>query len=281
MDGGRRQLRPPTGAAAEAWPSPTGAAAAALARLYDLDLVDDPGDLDLYIALAGRAAGPVLELAVGTGRVAVPLAQAGHAVTGIDRDPAMLARATSRAAAAGSDTVARLRLELGDAIDVRLPDAGRYRLAFIGLNSLMLLSDREAQAAAVATLAAHLAPGGIAAVDVWLPDADDLARYDGRVILEYPRRDPETGLLVTKAGSAVHDAATGTVRLLAIYEEGAQGQPPARWLRQDLLRLVSADELRDFARAAGLTVELIAGGYDLEPLAPGAERAVLIAVKPG
>jgi SAM-dependent methyltransferase len=281
MDDGRRGLRSRNGTAAEAWPPPTRAAADALARLYDLDLADDPGDLDLYLALAGRAAGPVLELAVGTGRLAVPLARAGYAVTGIDRDPAMLARATSRAAAAGPDTVARLRLELGDATDIRLPGLGSFRLAFIALNALMLFGDRDAQAAAVVTLAAHLGPGGIAAVDVWLPDADDLGRFDGRIVLEYPRLDPETDHLVTKAASAVHDAATGTVRLLAIYEEGRQGQPSVRWLRQELLRLVSADDLRDFARAAGLTVELIAGDYDLGPLGPGAERAVLIAVKPG
>ena len=50
----------------------------------------------------------------------------------------------------------------------------------------------------------------MAVVDIWLPDADDLARYDGRVILEWPRDDPETGAVVTKVGSAQHDAATGT-----------------------------------------------------------------------
>ncbi len=55
---------------------------AALARLYDLDLVEDPGDLDLYLALATRTGGPILELARGTGRLAVPLAAAGHDVTG-------------------------------------------------------------------------------------------------------------------------------------------------------------------------------------------------------
>jgi len=295
VDDGRHGDRPPheapppngsgaqplRGIGADTWPAPTPAAAAALARLYDLDLADDPGDLDLYLALAARAGGPILELAVGTGRLAVPLARAGHAVTGIDRDAAMLARARDRAAAAGPDIAGRLRLELGDACQIRLRDAGSYRLAFVALNSLLLFGDRDAQAAAVATLAAHLEPGGIAAVDVWLPDTDDLGRYDGRIVLEYPRVDPETNYLVTKAASAVHDAATGTVRLMAIYEEGPQGQPAARWLRQDQLRLVSADDLRDFARAAGLTVELLAGGYDLAPLAPGAERAVLIAVKPG
>ena len=72
---------------------PDPSTAAALARLYDLDLVDDPGDLDLYLALADRAGGPILELAVGTGRLAVPLAEAGHRVTGVDLDPAMLDRA--------------------------------------------------------------------------------------------------------------------------------------------------------------------------------------------
>ena len=71
------------------------ATADALARLYDLDLVDDPGDLDLYLALAERTGGPILELAVGTGRLAVPLAAAGDRVTGVDLDPAMLARAAA------------------------------------------------------------------------------------------------------------------------------------------------------------------------------------------
>src|SRR6185369_9158691 len=66
---------------------------AALARLYDLDLVDDPGDLELYLALASRSGGPIVELAVGTGRLAIPLAVAGHEVIGVDDDPAMLARA--------------------------------------------------------------------------------------------------------------------------------------------------------------------------------------------
>lgn len=257
-----------------AWPAPTRAEADALARLYDLDLVEDPGDLDLYLALAARTGGPILELAVGTGRLAAPLAEAGYAVTGVDLDPAMLARARTRGAAAD------LRLVEGDARTVRLPDAGRYRLAFVALNSLFLMGGRDEQQSVIGTLAAHLAPGGLAIVDVWLPDADDLARYDGRVMLEYPRRDPATGRHVVKIGSAIHDAATSTVRLTTIYEEGDPGQPAVRWIRRDLMRLVGADELRAFALDAGLVVESIAAGYDLEPFGPGAERAILIAVQP-
>jgi SAM-dependent methyltransferase len=258
---------------------PDPATGAALARLYDLDLQDDPGDLDLWLALADRADGPILELAAGSGRLAVQLAAAGHPVTAVDLDPAMLDRGRRRAEAAGLDG-SRITFVEADLVGLRLPDAGTFALAFIGLNSLMLLPTRAAQREAFVTIAAHLAPGGLAAVDVWLPDAEDLGRFDGRVILEWPRTDPETGEIVTKAGSAVHDAATGTVTLTAIYEAGRQGASPARWIRRDRLRLVAADELAGFAEDAGLRVELVAGGYDLGPLGPGSERAVLIAERP-
>lgn len=255
---------------------PDAATAAALARLYDLDLQDDPGDLDLYLALADRADGRILELAAGSGRLAVPLALAGHPVTAVDVDPAMLDRARTRAAGAGAPA-GRLEFVEADLVDLRLPDAGTYAFAFIALNSIMLLASREAQRAAFRTLATHLAPGGIAAVDAWLPDAEDLARFDGRVMLEWPRPDPESGAVVTKTGSAQHDAATNTVMLHAIYEEGRQGEPTRRWIRQDRLRLISSDELAAFAEEAGLRVEILAGGYDLSPIGPGSERAVVIA----
>ncbi len=252
----------------------------ALARLYDLDLASDPGDLDLYLALAARTGGPLLELGVGTGRIAVPLAASGHDVTGVDIDPAMLARARAAADERGSAVSRRVHLVEGDARTVRLEDAGAYRMAAIPLNSIFLMGTRADQASAVATLAAHLAPGGVAVVDAWLPDAEDLSRYDGRLVLEWVRDDPETGHAVTKTGAAEYDAATGTVRLTTIFESGPPGEAPARWVRTDRLRLVGPDELASFAEAAGLVVEEVAGGYDLEPLGPGAERVLVIARRP-
>jgi SAM-dependent methyltransferase len=257
------------------------AAAQALARLYDLDLVDDPGDLDLYLALAARADGPVLELAVGTGRLAVPLAEAGYQVTGVDLDPAMLDRARRRAGQARSGTAARLTLVEADLVGLRLPEAGTFGLAFIALNSLLVLPSRAAQRAAVRAMADHLAPGGLAVADVWIPDAEDLARFDGRVILEWPRMDPETGAIVTKAGSAQHDASSAVVTTTTIFEEGGQGEPARRWVRRDQLRFLSSDELRGLAEAVGLSVEMLAGDYGLGPIGPGTERAILIAIKDG
>ncbi len=258
------------------------AAAAALARLYDLDLEDDPGDLDLYLALADRADGPILELAAGSGRVAVPLAAAGHRVTAVDIDPAMLDRARRRASEAGIPAD-RLEFVAADLLDLRHERGGEFALAFIALNSIMLLATRDAQRAAIRVLANHLAPGGIAVVDAWLPDIEDLGRFDGRLLHEWVRpdaEDAEPGTLVTKTGTAIHDAATGTIVLTAIYDAARQGGTTRRWVRQDTLRLIAADELAAFAEDAGLRVEALAGGYDLATIGPGAERAVLIAVRP-
>lgn len=256
------------------------AVARALARLYDLDLLDDPGDLDLYLALAARAQGRVLELAAGTGRLAVALASEGYDVTGVDLDPAMLERAEARHAAAGRRTAGRLELIAADLLDLDLPTAGSFCLAFIALNSLFLLATRHAQRRAFAVMAHHLASGGLAAVDIWLPDPDDLGRFDGRMVFEYERRDPETGREVTKVAAARYDAASAVVDLTAVYEEGLPGEPTVRWIRRDALRLVGADELRSMAEDAGLVIEEVGGDYGLEPLGPGSDRAVLVARKP-
>ena len=258
----------------------TETAAAALARLYDLDLSEDPGDLDLYLALARQTGGPILELAVGSGRLAVPLAADGREVTGVDLDPAMLARAHVAADAAGAPIARRLTLVHADAREVRLASAGTFQLAFVALNSLFLMGARADQAAVIGTVAAHLAPGGLAAVDCWLPDAEDLARYDGRLVLEWVRDEPGTGRTVSKTGSATWDQTTSTVRLTTVFEAGHPGEPAARWVRVDRLRVVAPDELVAMAEAAGLRVEALAGDYDLGPLEPGADRVVLLARRP-
>jgi SAM-dependent methyltransferase len=258
---------------------------AALARLYDLDLAEDPGDLELYLALAGRTGGPVVELAVGTGRVAVPLAGAGHPIVGVDADPAMLTRARARTTLAGSAVRDRVRLVRHDMVKVRRHDLGPdldagARLAILALNSILLLPDRGRQRAVLATIAGLLAPGGVAVIDAWLPQVADLARFDGRLSLEWLREDPESGREVMKQAAAWYDDASRIVTLTTVFDEAEPGGTPRRWTRSDALRLITADELRAFAEDAGLVIEQLAGDHDLGAFSPGSERAVLIARRP-
>jgi SAM-dependent methyltransferase len=256
----------------------------AIARLYDLDLSEDPGDVELYLALARRTGGPIIELAAGTGRIAVPLAGAGDQVVGVDIDPAMLARARSRVAVAGPEIAGRVRLVEADLIDCDRIEAvahgGPYELAILGLNSILLLATVTQQRSALATMARLLAPGGVAVVDAWQPSPADLVAFDGRISLEWLRTEPETGLEVTKQLAAWYEHLHRTVTLTTIFQEGTPGVAPARWVRQDALRLISADELVLLAEAAGLEVERLAGDHALSPLEPGSDRVVLVARKP-
>jgi SAM-dependent methyltransferase len=259
-------------------------AAAALARLYDLDLAEDPGDVELYLALAARTGDPIVEPASGTGRVAVPLAAAGYQVVGLDLDPAMLDRARRRAAVEEErhpGTVARLEWQEADARLENPAARGRFRLAILALNSLFLFPDRATQASVIRRLADLVGPGGVVVVDTWQPQPRDLVGMDGRVSLEWLREDPDTGRQVSKHASAWYDPSTRVATLTSVFEEGHQGEAAVRWTRLDRLRLTTADELVAWAEAAGLEVERLAGDYDLAPYGPASERAILVARAPG
>lgn len=251
-------------------------AASRLARYYDLDMLDAPPDVPRLLALAEAGGDPILEFAAGTGRLAIPLALAGHEVVAVDVDPAMLARADAAWAKVRGSAASGGRLTLvdGDLLTVEL--GPRFAVVLLGLNSLFLLATRERQAATLVAMARHLRPNGTAIVDVWLPHPDDLAVYDGRQVFEWQRDDPETGERVAKVHSARHDSATGEVELTAWFDAWPPAGGPVRRVgRTDRLRLVSSGELVAMAEAAGLTVESIEGDHDGSPFGLGAERAVL------
>jgi SAM-dependent methyltransferase len=250
--------------------------AQALARLYDLDLAVDPGDIPLYLALAARTGDPVLELAVGSGRVALALAGAGHEVVGLDIDPAMLARARR-----GDSAPGRLELAEGDVRHARPEDRDRFGLAILALNSILLFAERGDQQDVIRTMAAALRPGGLAVVDAWQPQPVDLVQMDGRMSLEWLREDPETGRHVTKVASAWYDPAVRVASVTTVFEEGRPGEPPTRWTRTDRMRLAGGDAMIAWAEAAGLEVERLAGDYDLAPYGPASDRAILVARKAG
>jgi SAM-dependent methyltransferase len=251
--------------------------AARLARYYDLDTLDAPDDVDRYLTLAAVESGPILELAAGTGRLAVPLALAGHAVTAVDIDPAMLARAHAAWQQAAPDAHPGGSLEVVEADLLTLALRSRFGLVIFALNSIFLLATRDRQQAALTTMKRHLRPGGLAVVDVWLPHPDDLALYDGRLVLEWQREDEQTGERVAKTHAARFDSATAEVDLHALFDAWTPAGAVRRTARHDRLRLVSATELAAMAEAAGLRVETVEGDHAGTPFGPGAERAVLLA----
>lgn len=250
---------------------------ARVARYYDLDLVDVGYDAELYQQLAHDAGGPVLEMGVGSGRLAIPLALAGHHVCGIDNDTAMLDRArVAWESERGELDATRLQLAEGDFLAYRTDQ--RFGLAFIAVNTFLLAPDDAARIKLLSTMRSALREGGIAAVEIATPDADELDRYDRRLQHEWLRTDPETGEQVSKSISADHDAETQTVTLTQLYEwTPADGGLLSRVTNIDVLHLVSADHLGELAREAGFGDVDLRGDHLPTPYGAGSHRVILVA----
>jgi len=222
-----------------------------LARYYDLDLLDHRDDIGLYLALAGRGDQSILELGCGTGRLAIPLAQAGHQVVGVDSDADMLARARASWAASGPANGGSLEVAQADIHKLDLKRT--FDLVILGLNLLPLIGDRKAQTGALAVAARYVEPTMCRLViDMTLPSAAELAAWDGTLSLAWQRPDPESGNTVAKTWSAEYDAATQVAAVTTFFENWpAAGGAVTRVARRDELHLLGANELVGLVEGAG------------------------------
>ena len=143
-------------------------------EIWDADVAaryDTPGEgmfapevlgptVDRLAELAGG--GRVLELAIGTGRVAVPLAERGVPVTGIELSEPMVARLREKADEAAIPVV------MGDMATTRAP--GEYALVYLVFNTISNLLTQDEQVACFSNAARHLEPGGRFVIELWVPD---------------------------------------------------------------------------------------------------------------
>ncbi|WP_319459411.1 class I SAM-dependent methyltransferase [Micromonospora sp. RTP1Z1] len=127
-------------------------------EMFDPDVV--AATVDVLAELAG--AGPALELGIGTGRVALPLAGRGVPVHGIDLSRAMVDRLRAKP---GGDAIG---VSVGDFATTRVD--GTFSLAYLVFNTIMNLTTQEAQVACFRNVAAHLAPGGRFVIEVLVPE---------------------------------------------------------------------------------------------------------------
>ena len=154
----------------------------AIARLYDPWSRSVTEDVGFYVDEAVADGGPVVELGVGTGRIAVPVAAAGVSVIGVDASVAMLEVCAERAAAAG--VAGRLDLRLGDLRDP--PVHERVRLVTCPFRAYLHLRTDDERRAALLRAYELLEPGGRLVFDVFAPGADDVAETHGRWLEREP-----------------------------------------------------------------------------------------------
>jgi len=139
-------------------------------------------DVEFYVDHALASDGPVVELAVGTGRIAVPIAQAGVRVIGVDSSPGMLAVARSAADDAGVSDLVDLRVG-----DLREPPVSeRVPLVICPFRSLLHMTTEDEKLRALRAAHGLLEPGGRFVFDVFSPSREDIEETDGRWLEREP-----------------------------------------------------------------------------------------------
>jgi SAM-dependent methyltransferase len=226
-------------------------------ELYE-EMLDTESTVEFLAKLAGK--GPVLELAVGTGRVALPLTERDIEVHGIDSSEAMVERLRAKP---GGD---RIRVTMGDFAEVGVE--GRYPLIFVVFNTLFALTSQEDQVRCFQNVAEHLEDGGCFVIEVFVPD---IARFDrgqrvsadrvevDRVVLETSLHDP-VGQRVTSQHVVIGDRET---RLVPVH-----------------IRYAWPSELDLMARLAGLRLKERWAGWQGEYFTAESVRHVSVYEKP-
>lgn len=235
---------------------------AVLARLYDAFPFD--ADLPLYRELAQQLGGVVLEVACGSGRVLVPIAQAGHRIVGLDASPHMLALAREKLDHAGPEVSSRAKLVETEMRDFDLGET--FDLAIIAVKSLAYLVRREDQQRTLGTIARHLRPGGLLALDLMNPSPTWLLEPPGSLRQDLVRYVPEMGATVTRTETVVNtDRATQVRTIRSAYEvvrdDGSVMKRFVEWPYRYIYRF----EAELLLEHAGFEVAGLYGGYQREP----------------
>jgi SAM-dependent methyltransferase len=223
--------------------------------VYDALFGDyDSSAITLLADLAGD--GPALELGIGTGRLALPLAERGVAVQGIDASAAMIEKLRTKPGGAS------IRVAVGDFSNVALEE--RFSLIFVAFNTFFALQTQEDQVRCFRSVASHLREGGTFLIEAFVPD---LTRFDRGQRLAVSRIEPgRVWLEATR-----HEPATQQVdsQLVRLADEGVRLFP----IR---IRYAWPSELDLMARLAGLALRVRWGGWQRQPFSSASSAHISV-----
>ncbi len=225
----------------------------AIAELYDPWSRGVTEDVPFYVAEAKQSGGPVVELGVGTGRIAIPIAAEGISVIGVDSSRGMLERCARQAELAGA--AGRIDLRLGEL--TRPPVAEQVPLVLCPFRSYLHLRSDADRSLALRAARELLLPGGRLVFDVFEPGPDDIAETHGHWL------EREPGIWER----ADWDEATRTLTL-SVRDAAMSSTMELAWL--------SPSEWRVLLEGAGFEVEACYGWFDRSPYR-GGEDTVWIA----
>ena len=248
--------------------------------LYDAVYADVRNDIPFYVNMARETGGPVLELGCGTGRVTLPIAASGVAITGLDISPAMLLLAEQKAAALASECdLGPLSFVEGDMREFEFER--QFGLVIAPFRSLQNLLTVPEQISTLTAIKRHLEPGGILAFDMFVPEPSTLVQDQDVPYHLKDVTDAETGALRVLYQQSSYDNFAQIVHARIIIEELDDCGVVARKLyREFSLRYSYRWEIHHLLLSCGFEDVQVCGGFDGSELDESSEDMVWTARLP-
>jgi SAM-dependent methyltransferase len=243
-----------------------------IAPFYDIEHAQFDEDLDLYRNFAELSGNPLLELACGSGRLLLPLAQDGYTLTGVDSSANMLKLARENLEQAG--VAARCKLVQQDICTLHLEQ--KFRLAFIALGSFAHITSRKRQQQALAAIRAHLATGGRFILDISNADARYMEQLSGQVLHQGTWKCAD-GSLLTHFVSPASSTTKHLLELTHFYDQHTQGGPVQRTVITTHLYLFERNEMELLLEQAGFVIKDVFGDFELGPYEHDSPRMIFVA----
>jgi SAM-dependent methyltransferase len=224
-------------------------------------------DTPFYIEESKRADGPVLEIACGTGRLAIPIAQSGVEIVGLDLSPSMLAHARRKA----SEAQATVDWVEGDCRTFTLNR--KFALIFMPFHSMQHLHDPASLEALFANVRRHLAAGGRFVFDVFNPNIAILGRDPKQRHLDRRFEDPGGRGIVMLETTAVYDDAAQVNHVQMHFS--LPGESDYR-IEPLSLRCFFPQELDLLVRHHGFEIEHKYGNFERKPFSSGDMKQIVV-----
>jgi SAM-dependent methyltransferase len=238
---------------------------------YDALNSDLVADISFYIEQARKADGPALELACGTGRLTIPIAQSGVEIVGLDLSASMLAHARTKAKAADVE----ISFLEGDCRDFEL--GRKFALIFMAFNSMQHLHDHASLAALFANVRKHLVEGGRFIFDVFNPKVSILARNPEERRPEREYEDPDGKGSIVVENTMHYDDASQVNRIKWYFSRrGAQGEECDFRVEDLHMRCFFPQELDLLVRSQGFKALEKFGNFERKAFGSGEQKQVVV-----
>lgn len=247
-----------------------------IAEYYDLTHADLTEDIPFILQLAQDAAGDVLELGCGSGRLLLPLAQAGRSVTGIDNSGAMLQRARQKLATQPASILAKVTLIEADMGQFAIPDK-KFALVVIPYNTFMHLDSKTA-VSTLRCIKRCLAENGRLFIDLANPFVLANTPEDHLMSLENHIIHPQSGDHILHMAANKLDSEQQHLHITWIYDRSpADGGPVQRTIAQADYHYRYPHQIELLLHETGFKLASLWGDYDQSPFTEDSPRLLILA----